>query len=127
MKNNEEVLSLVYEIRDGLEYEVDKKGIVTILKRQDHWIQRFFRKLHFRIPETTRVTLDSYASFIFLNIDGKRTVKEIGEIMDREYGEEAKPLYERLLLFLNHIEVNAKYIVRIEKGLDQIESDDTNL
>jgi len=126
MKNNEEVLSLVYEIRDGLEYEVDEKGIVTILKRQDHWIQRFFRKLQFRIPETTRVTLDSYASFIFLNIDGKRTVKEIGEIMDREYGEEAKPLYERLLLFLNHIEVNAKYIVRIEKGLDQIQSD-TNL
>jgi len=85
MKNNEEVLSLVYKIRDGLEYEVDEKGIVIILKRQDHWIQRFFRKLQFRIPETTRVTLDSYASFIFLNIDGKRTVKEIGEIMDREY------------------------------------------
>ena len=40
MKNNEEVLSLVYKIRDGLEYEVDEKGIVIILKRQDHWIQR---------------------------------------------------------------------------------------
>ncbi|GAA0227362.1 PqqD family protein [Metaclostridioides mangenotii] len=124
MKSNEEVLNLVYQIRDDLEYEVDEKNIVTIIKRQDHWVQRFFRKLQFKIPEVTYIKLDAYSSFIFLNIDGNRTVKEIGEIMDEKYGEEAKPLYERLLLFLNHIEVNAKYIVRIEKDFVEINPDE---
>jgi hypothetical protein len=124
MKSNEEVLNLVYQIRDDLEYEVDEKNIVTIIKRQDHWVQRFFRKLRFKIPEVTYIKLDAYSSFIFLNIDGNRTVKEIGEIMDEKYGEEAKPLYERLLLFLNHIEVNAKYIVRIEKDFVEINPDE---
>ncbi|WP_024620245.1 PqqD family protein [Metaclostridioides mangenotii] len=123
MKSNEEVLNLVYQIRDDLEYEVDEKNIVTIIKRQEHWVQRFFRKLRFKIPEITYIKLDSYSSFIFLNIDGNRTVKEIGEIMDEKYGEEAKPLYERLLLFLNHIEVNAKYIVRMEKDFVEINRD----
>lgn len=123
MKSNEEVLNLVYQIRDDLEYEVDEKSIVTIIKRQEHWVQRFFRKLRFKIPEITYIKLDAYSSFIFLNIDGNRTVKEIGEIMDEKYGEEAKPLYERLLLFLNHIEVNAKYIVRIEKDFVEINRD----
>jgi hypothetical protein len=126
MKSNEEVLNLVYQIRDDLEYEVDEKNIVTIIKRQDHWVQRFFRKLRFKIPEVTYIKLDAYSSFIFLNIDGNRTVKEIGEIMDEKYGEEAKPLYERLLLFLNHIEVNAKYIVRIEKDFVEINPDEDN-
>jgi hypothetical protein len=124
MKSNEEVLNLVYQIRDDLEYEVDEKNIVTIIKRQDHWVQRFFRKLRFKIPEVTYIKLDAYSSFIFLNIDSNRTVKEIGEIMDEKYGEEAKPLYERLLLFLNHIEVNAKYIVRIEKYFVEINPDE---
>ncbi|WP_051599292.1 PqqD family protein [Metaclostridioides mangenotii] len=124
MKSNEEVLNLVYQIRDDLEYEVDEKNTVTIIKRQDHWVQRFFRKLRFKIPEITYIKLDAYSSFIFLNIDGNRTVKEIGEIMDEKYGEEAKPLYERLLLFLNHIEVNAKYIVRIEKDFVEINPDE---
>ena len=124
MKSNEEVLNLVYQIRDDLEYKVDEKNIVTIIKRQDHWVQRFFRKLRFKIPEVTYIKLDAYSSFIFLNIDGNRTVKEIGEIMDEKYGEEAKPLYERLLLFLNHIEVNAKYIVRIEKDFVEINPDE---
>jgi len=123
MKSNEEVLNLVYQIRDDLEYEVDEKSIVTIIKRQEHWVQRFFRKLRFKIPEITYIKLDAYSSFIFLNIDGNRTVKEIGEIMDEKYGEEAKPLYERLLLFLNHIEVNAKYIVRIENDFVEINRD----
>ena len=114
----------MYQIRDDLEYKVDEKNIVTIIKRQDHWVQRFFRKLRFKIPEVTYIKLDAYSSFIFLNIDGNRTVKEIGEIMDEKYGEEAKPLYERLLLFLNHIEVNAKYIVRIEKDFVEINPDE---
>ena len=110
LKNNEDVLNIIFKISDNLEYEVDKDSIVTILKKQDHKIQKFFRKIKFKIPEYEKISLDKYGSYVFLQIDGKKTVKDIGENLETKYGDEAHPLYERLLLFLNHIEVNCHYI-----------------
>ncbi|WML33587.1 PqqD family protein [Clostridium sp. OS1-26] len=108
--SNEEVLNIIFKIPDTLEYEVSKDNIVTILEKQDHKIQKFFRKLKFRIPEYKKITLDEYGSYVFLQIDGKKTVKDIGENLESKYGDKAHPLYERLLLFLNHIDVNCHYI-----------------
>lgn len=109
-KNNEDVLSVVFKISAGVEYEVSADNIVTMLEKQDHKIQNFFRKLKFRIPEYKKTCLDEYGSYVFLLIDGIKTVKDIGENLEAKYGDNAHPLYERLLLFLNHIEVNCHYI-----------------
>ena len=108
--NNEEVLNIIFKISDNLEYEVEKNNIVIILKKQDHKVQRFFRKLKFRIPEYEKISLDEYGSYVFLQIDGNKTVKDIGENLELKYGDKVHPLYERLLLFLNHINVNSHYI-----------------
>jgi len=113
INNNNEVLNIVFKISDKIEYEVDKEGIVTILEAQDHRIQRLLRKLKFKIPMYKKMTLDTYSSCVFLQIDGKKTVKEIGENLEFKYGQESHPLYERLLLFLNHIEVNCHYIEKL--------------
>lgn len=110
LKNNEDVLNIIFRVFDNLEYEVDKKNIVIILEKQDHKVQRFLRKLNFSIPQYKKTSLDEYGSCVFLQIDGKKTVKDIGENLEAKYGEEAHPLYERLLLFLNHIDVNCHYI-----------------
>jgi hypothetical protein len=111
--NNEEVLSIIYKISDELEYEIGSDGIVTILEKQDHMVQKFFRKLKLSIPEYKKTSLDEYGSCVFLLIDGSRTVRDIGENLEAKYGDKAHPLYERLLLFLNHIEVNCNYIEKI--------------
>jgi len=113
INNNGEVLNIVFKISDKIEYEVDKEGIVTVLEKQDHRVQRFFRKLKFKIPMYKKRTLDKYSSCVFLQIDGKKTVKEIGKNLELKYGQESHPLYERLLLFLNHIEVNCHYIEKL--------------
>jgi len=113
INNNEDVLNIIYKISDNLEYEVDKDNIVTILEKQEHKVQKFFRKLKFKIPEYKKISLDEYGSFIFLQINGKNNIKNIGESLEAKYGDKAKPLYERLLLFLNHIEVNSNYIEKI--------------
>jgi hypothetical protein len=112
-RNNQEILSIIFKISDGLEYEVSTDNIVIMLEKQDHKIQRFFRKLKFRIPEYKKTSLDEYGSYVFLLIDGMKTVKEIGENLEAKYGDKAHPLYERLLLFLNHIHVNCHYIEKI--------------
>jgi hypothetical protein len=114
MSNNDEILNIIFKISSKINYEVNKDGAVTILEKQDHWVQNLFRKLKFKIPMYKKITLDKYGSYIFLQIDGKKTVKEIGEILELKYGKESHPLYERLLLFLNHIEVNCNYIKKLD-------------
>lgn len=113
LKNNEDVLNLIYKISDDLKYEIDKDNIVTILVKQDHKVQKFFRKLKFNIPEYKKITLDEYGSWILLHVDGKKNVREIGESLEEKYGDKVHPLYERLLLFLNHIDVNCHYIEKV--------------
>lgn len=114
MKNNEEVLNLVFKKSENIEYEVSADGIVTILEKQNHKVQNFFRKLKFKIPMYKKMELDEYGSFIFLQIDGKKNVEELGIKLEEKYGEESHPLYKRLLLFLNHIDVNCHYIEKID-------------
>lgn len=113
LENNEDVLNIIYKISNSLEYEVDKENMVTILIKQDYKIQRFFRKLKFKIPEYKKIDLDEYGSFVFLQIDGKKTVRDIGESLEGKFGDKVHPLYERLLLFLNHIDVNCHYIEKV--------------
>lgn len=114
MKNNEDVLGIIFKASDTIDVEVSNDNIVTILEKQDHKVQNFFRKLKFKIPQYKKIALDEFGSTVFLLIDGKRTVKEIGEILDSKYGEKIHPLYERLLLFLNHIDVNCNYIEKLD-------------
>ena len=114
MESNEEVLNLKFKVCDNIEYKVDETRIVTILEKQDHKIQRFFRKLKFKIPLYKEIDFDEISSEVFLQIDGDKTVKEIGDNLEKKYGEKVNPLYERLLIFLNHIYINCEYIEKID-------------
>lgn len=114
MTSNEEVLNIRFKVCDNLEYKIDKEGIVTVFEKQDHKLQRFFRKLKFKIPMYKTITLDEYSSEVFIQIDGSKTVKEIGKLLDDKFGKNVYPLYERLLVFLNHIYINCNYIEKIE-------------
>ena len=113
MDSNEEVLNLRFKICDNIEYKVDENRIVTIIEKQDHKIQKFFRRLRFNIPLYKEIALDKISSEVFTQIDGVRTVKEIGEYLEVKFGNEVSPLYERLLVFLNHIDVNCHYIEKV--------------
>ena len=110
IETNDDVLNIIYEINKDLEYEISSEGIVSIIKRQDHKIQRVLRKLKAKIPKYSRIEFDEKSSFVFQEIDGQKNIREIGELVDKKFSEQAQPLYENLLLFLNHLEVNSKYI-----------------
>lgn len=108
----DQLLERVYQMKPELRYEV-RDGIVFVIKENNAWIQRTLRKIKYKIPETSEMELDEYGSFIFQQIDGQRTVREIGERLGETYEEANQQLYDRLLLYLNHLEKNEKYIVRI--------------
>ncbi|GCF95583.1 hypothetical protein NRIC_34740 [Enterococcus florum] len=108
------LLQRVYRLKAGLLYEV-RDGIVFVIKKQDAWVQRVLRKIRYHIPEKSEMELDEYGSFIFQQIDGRQTVEEIGEKLAEAHEEASNQLYDRLLLYLNHLEKNEHYIELIQE------------
>ena len=51
-------------------------------------------------------------SFIFLCVDGKRSVYDIGQLVKEKYGDEAEPLYERLSVYMKKLE-EAGFVKRV--------------
>ncbi len=52
------------------------------------------------------LNLDAYGSFVWLLIDGKTSVRDLGLLLNEEYGEKVEPLYGRLAHFLSLLERN---------------------
>lgn len=90
-------------------------GLVTLLKPKfknpflaRHVLPRM-KAPHFKIK------LDEIGSFFWENCDGKRTIKEIGEIHQQKFGEKVEPLYDRISLFLQNLEKNGLILFK-KKG-----------
>lgn len=111
-ETNEDVLKIIYTKAPDVNYEI-VDGNVFIIRKQDYLIQRFFRKLGVRIPEVKKMELDDKISFVFKKIDGTNSIEELGNQLKAEYGEDAEPLYPRLLLMISHLEKNEKIIEKI--------------
>jgi|GEM_PF-464436 len=105
--------NIIYQHVHGLEYEVNGNGIVTLLKKQDFLIQKVLRKVKFKIPEYSKITLDQMGSQVFLLINGNRSVKDIASIIEQSNDFEKGVLIQNLNLFLDHLEVNLRCIQKV--------------
>jgi hypothetical protein len=110
ISTNGDVLNIVYVVNNDIKFTISDEGIVTILKPNQRKLHRFFRKVKVNVPEESKIELDDKSSYVFSLINGERTVKDISELVDEKFHEKAHPLIENLLLFLNHLEVNEKWI-----------------
>ncbi|SDB25075.1 Coenzyme PQQ synthesis protein D (PqqD) [Pseudobutyrivibrio sp. YE44] len=103
MNNKENFLDHVFKISDSISWTEDESGQVVVEMENKGFTnriaQRFFKK-----PHTSFITLEGLGSFIFKCIDGKRSVYDIGLLVHDKYGDEAEPLYERLSVYMKHLE-----------------------
>ena len=66
------------------------------------WIaQRFFKR-----PKVSHITLDKLGSFIWLKINGTATVFDIANCVKEQFGEDAEPLYPRLIKYMQILKNN---------------------
>lgn len=70
--------------------EVENKGLFNRLA------QKFFKK-----PKISYIHLDEMGSFIWPLLDGEKTLLDIGILVEKEFGEKANPLYERLTKYIS--------------------------
>lgn len=73
--------------------EIENKGVMN----------RIFQKL-LKKPKISYVHLDEMGSFVWPIIDGEKTVFEIGKAVEEHFGNEAEPLYERLVKYFQILE-----------------------
>ena len=84
---------------------VENDGVVVVdiyHKGVFPWIaQKFFKR-----PNVSHITLDKLGSFIWLHIDGKSSVFCIAEAVKNHFGEDAEPLYPRLVKYMQILKNN---------------------
>ncbi len=94
MKKQENYLEKIPQKGD-FKWTSDADGIVTLEIENKGIVNKICQKL-FKKPKISYVHLDKMGSFVWPIIDGEKSILEIAEAVDKEFGEEAKPLYERL-------------------------------
>lgn len=94
------VLDLIPVQSQKFKSEIDETGKVTIFvenKGLFNWIaQKLLNK-----PKVSQVHLEDFGCFIWKQIDGIKSVKEIADLVHQEFGEKADPLYPRISMYMN--------------------------
>lgn len=86
-------------VRNGaIAWTTDEEGIVTLEIENKGIFNRIAQKL-FKKPPVTYVHLDKTGSFVWPLIDGETDIAALAEKVDEHFGEEAHPLYERLVKY----------------------------
>lgn len=103
MANKENYLDFVYAKNADLAWTQSESGEVIVEMENKGFTNRVAQKF-FKNPAVSKITLEGMGSFIWICIDGTRSVYDIGLLVHDKYGDEAEPLYERLSVYMKHLE-----------------------
>lgn len=88
-------LDLVPQINEGLNWNKDENNIITLEIENRGMFNKIAQKV-FKKPKISYVHLDELGSYVWLLIDGKTNIAQIGISVKEHFGEKAEPLYEKL-------------------------------
>jgi hypothetical protein len=102
-KESQNYLDMIPFHNEKFQWEQDEEGTVTILVENRGVFNRLAQKF-LKKPKITQVHLEEMGSFIWLQMDGGRSVYDIAQLVQQEFGEKADPLYERLVTYLQMLQ-----------------------
>jgi hypothetical protein len=109
LKNKEEnLLDLIPEIICRWEKNQEGKIYLLVPRFRSPLLRKIGMK--FGRSEWVRIILDEKGTKSWGLINGKRSVHEIGELLEKEMGDSVKPVYDRLSQFITILFKN-KFIV----------------
>jgi hypothetical protein len=79
----------------------EENGRITVLlpRKQNRFVARFFpQRQQLRY---FKLHLDDYGTYVWKQMDDRKTVFEIAHELKEQFGAEIDPVYERLGLFIN--------------------------
>lgn len=115
-KKKENYLDFIPVVNGQNTWDRGEDGVVTI-----HMVNRGFyntlaQKL-FHTPRVSHIKLDEYGGFLWMRIDGVKTVGQLALELKEAYGERAEPLYDRLVKYMQILH-NNRFILFV--GRDQV-------
>lgn len=97
-------LFLVPVINNENTWKTDENNIVVIMKEKNSIFEKIFFKNKTR--EKKEIELDSYGSFVWRKINGKKTISEIIDEIVNEMGEEKETASKRATIFFEMLRVH---------------------
>jgi len=89
--------------KPGLSWTADEDGTVT-LEMENRGIANRLLQLLLRKPRVSYIHLDTMGSFLWPLLDGETDLTDLGKLVEVRFGDEAKPLYERLARYMQTLE-----------------------
>ena len=101
-------LDFIPAINPDYTWGVKNKKRVTVYMVNKGFFNRV-AQIFFNRPKVSQIDLDEYGSYLWINIDGRRTIEELAELMEEQFGEKVEPLYNRLVKYMRILR-NNKFI-----------------
>lgn len=95
-------------------YQIKENGRVEVKVTNRGMFNRIAQVL-FKRPKYSYIELDEFGTFVWKQIDGKRTIYDICLLMKDEFGEKAEPLFERATQFFQILRRNSFIVYENKK------------
>lgn len=105
MKSKKNYLDYVPAKNEEIQWEQTEEGRIVIRRANKKWMERLTQLL-LKKPKITYIELETYGQFIWPLIDGQRTVYDIAQLVKAEFGDDAEPLYDRLVAYFRSMDSN---------------------
>ena len=72
-------------------------------------------QIFFQRPQKSYIELDEFGSYVWEQMDGKRTIYDICMLIRERFGDKAEPLFERAVMFFRVLQRNAFIVYKDKK------------
>ncbi len=104
-KKSENYLTYIPQHHPQHTWSEDEAGLVTV-NMLHKGIYASIAQRFFHTPRVSHISLDAYGSFLWKKIDGQKTVGALAEEMLEQFGEDAQPVYDRLVHYMQILRNN---------------------
>ena len=111
-KENKNYINKIPRINNK-KWEILEDGMVEVTVENTGFYNTVAQKL-FRKPRYSFIKLDEYGSFVWQQIDGNKSIYQIGQILKEKHKGASNQLYERLSAYFGILERNG-YIIFINE------------
>ncbi len=98
-KKNENYLDKIPMHKPNLKWDKENDGTVC-LHIENKGVFNRIAQLLFKKPKVSHIHLDEIGSFLWCEIDAKRSLAELSAPFGEHFGEKVEPKYERLCSFI---------------------------
>ncbi len=104
-KKRDNFLDYVPKHNERFPFEEKENGRIEV-RMQNRGLLKKLTQVLIRKPKYTYIELDEFGSFVWRQMDGRRTIYEIGTLVGERFGDKAEPLYERLSEYIKILRRN---------------------